>query len=57
MKKLSLLVVFLIAGFVISAQKFNDPNAEIRTARSFHGINVSSAFDVYLSQGMTKQLQ
>lgn len=51
MKKLSLLVVFLIAGFVISAQKFNDPNAEIRTARSFHGINVSSAFDVYLSQG------
>lgn len=51
MKKLSLLAVLLFAGIVMSAQKFNDPNAEIRTASGFHGINVSSSFDVYLSQG------
>lgn len=51
MKKLSLLAAFLLAVFAMSAQKFNDPNAEIRAVKSFHGINVSSSFDVYLSQG------
>jgi hypothetical protein len=35
----------------LSAQKINDPNAEVRAAKNFQGITVSSAFDVYLSQG------
>lgn len=32
------------------AQQVNDPNAEVREAKNFHSINLSSAFDVYLSQ-------
>lgn len=44
-----------IAGGILAlcgyAQQVNDPNAELRTARDFHGISVSSAFTVYLSQG------
>jgi hypothetical protein len=47
-------IYFLILGFILSstlsAQKINDPNAELRQAKNFHGINLSSAFDVYLSQ-------
>jgi hypothetical protein len=35
---------------VIHAQQVNDPNAEIREAKNYHGISVSSAFDVYLTQ-------
>ncbi len=38
-------------GGLLSAQQVNDPNAVVRDAKDFHGINVSSAFDVYISQG------
>ena len=50
MKKLSILLMslFVIAG--LSAQQVNDPNAEVRQAKDYHGISVSNAFDVYLSQ-------
>lgn len=44
-----LLIGLFVAAFV-NAQQVNDPNAEIREAKNFHGINVSSSFDVYLSQ-------
>ena len=37
-------------GLMVSAQKINDPNAEVREAKNFHGVNVSNAFDVYLTQ-------
>jgi Putative auto-transporter adhesin, head GIN domain len=50
MKKLSVLLLSLLMGAVMYSQKANDPNAEIREAKNFHGINVSSSFDVYLSQ-------
>ena len=50
MKKISLLFTGLIIGVVLFAQQVNDPNAEVREAKNFHGINLSSAFDVYLSQ-------
>jgi hypothetical protein len=50
MKKLFVLMMGLLAGMYLSAQKVNDPNAEVREATNFHGISVSSAFDVYLSQ-------
>lgn len=51
MKKIVLIFsVFLWAG-MISAQQMNDPNAEVRPAKNYHGISLSNAFDVYLSQG------
>lgn len=50
MKKIGMLVAGLFAGAVVYAQQVNDPNAEVREAKNFHGINLSSAFDVYLSQ-------
>lgn len=50
MKKLSLLLMSLVMTAGLYAQQVNDPNAEVREAKNFHGINLSSAFDVYLSQ-------
>jgi hypothetical protein len=52
MKRIFLPVLLLIAlqsiGF---AQKtISDPNAEVREAKNFHAIELSSAFDVYLTQ-------
>jgi Putative auto-transporter adhesin, head GIN domain len=35
---------------LLFAQQVNDPNAVVREAKNFHGINVSSAFDVYIDQ-------
>ena len=41
--------------FTSFAQKtINDANAEVRQVGSFHGISVSNAFDVYISQGNTE---
>lgn len=49
MKKiLSILTLFLLVTRV-SAQ-INDENAQVRPAAGYHAINVSSAFNVYLSQ-------
>jgi hypothetical protein len=50
MKKLCVLVMCLAAVFISGAQTINDPNAEVREAKNFHGISVSNAFDVYLTQ-------
>lgn len=50
MKKLSILLLAFVCSIVAVAQKVNDPNAEVREAKNFHGISLSSAFDVYLSQ-------
>jgi hypothetical protein len=44
---------WLLAG-TLSAQQVNDPNAELRDAKNFHSIKVSSAFDVYLTKEMKK---
>lgn len=53
MKKIILGVLLFIGSFTtLLAQKtINDPNAAVRDAKNFSGISVSSAFDVYLSQG------
>lgn len=48
MKKLWVIGLLLIQQ-VLPAQ-INDPNAQLREVASFTGINVSSAFNVYLSQ-------
>lgn len=44
-----LLGTMFVAG--VNAQKINDPNAEVRTAKNFHALNLSSAFDVFITQG------
>ena len=50
MKKLLMMLMGLCTGMIMYAQQVNDPNAEVREAKNFHGINVSNAFDVYISQ-------
>jgi hypothetical protein len=51
MKKI--VFVLLAAGIAssITAQQINDANAEVREAKNFHAIKLSSAFDVYITQG------
>ncbi len=50
----------LISGFAmllttgLFAQQVNDSNAVVRDAKDFHGISVSGAFDVYLTQSNTE---
>lgn len=51
MKKLLFFTAILFTAFTVKAQQVNDPNAAIREAKDFHGINVSNAFDVYITQG------
>ncbi len=52
MKKIFAIVPGLLFCVSIYAQQpINDPNVEVREAKDFHGISVSSAFDVFLSQG------
>jgi len=51
MKSLQLLLIGLFCSIGIYAQEVNDMNAEKREASNFHGIHLSSAFDVYLNQG------
>jgi hypothetical protein len=52
MKKILMPFLFAMALFSNSfAQKtINDPNVEVREAKDFQAIEVSSAFDVYLTQ-------
>src|SRR5574343_562012 len=46
-----MLVIALLFGWGIRMQaQINDPNAQIRQASGYHGIHVSNAFNVYLSQ-------
>lgn len=54
MKKIYAIILSLFTVFGVQAQQINDPNAEIRDARDFHGISVSSAFDVYITQSNTE---
>ena len=50
-KLLSTLVVIAWVGVSHSQLTVNDPNAEKREAKNFHAISISSAFDVFISQG------
>ncbi|HPH33743.1 MAG TPA: head GIN domain-containing protein, partial [Chitinophagaceae bacterium] len=49
MKKIFSTLAILVLSFTVQAQ-INDANAQVRTASGYHGIHVSSAFNVYLSQ-------
>lgn len=51
MKNFFTICLLLSASIQLAAQNINDPNAELRIAKDFHGISVSNAFDVVLTQG------
>ena len=52
MKRVFLLLLGIMTLSLAMAQKtINDPNAQVREAKNFHGISISNAFDVYLTQG------
>jgi hypothetical protein len=52
MKKSVFFLAIMLLGGVICAQNgvINDPNAELRSAKDFHAIDISSAIDLYLNQ-------
>jgi hypothetical protein len=55
MQKIFAVLLFVIAGFSISAQNVvHDANAQIRKVDPFTKIRVSSAISLYLSQGNTQ---
>lgn len=52
MKKLVLLSIVVLGALSAMAQKtIYDANAQVRTARGFHAIQVSGGIDLYLSNG------
>jgi hypothetical protein len=54
MKNTILLAAFAFVSFAAVAQEgkvINDKNAQKRTAQGFHGVEISSGIDLYLSQG------
>lgn len=51
MKKFLAALMLICLAQSLTAQSINDPNAELRSVKDFHGISVSNAFDVYLTQG------
>ena len=51
MKRIQAVLIGLLCSAAVHAQEVNDANAEKREAKNFHGISVSSAFDIYLTQG------
>lgn len=50
MKKLLILSAVFFSATCSFSQQVNDANAEVREAKGYHAINVSSSFDVYLTQ-------
>jgi len=53
MKRIMLPLILIIAlqSTGIAQKTISDPNVEVRDAKNFHAIQLSSAFDVYLTQG------
>lgn len=53
MRKTILFLLVGSLGLTVQAQKtvVHDPNAQVRPARGYHGIEVSGGIDLYLSQG------
>src|SRR5687768_12381507 len=54
MKKISIIIAACLLSAAVYAQQINDPNAEVREAKNYHGISVSNAFDVILTQSSTE---
>jgi len=55
MQKVFFSLLLIIAGFTVNAQNVvHDENAQVRTVASFSKIEISSAINLYLSQGTTQ---
>ncbi len=50
MKKITVFIIGMLIGGYLFAQQVNDPNVMKVNVSGFHGIHVSNAFDVYLTQ-------
>ena len=51
---LATILGLLIAVSLLAQQTINDPNAEVRDAKGFHGIRVSTGIQLVLTQGATE---
>lgn len=52
MKKLLLIIpVSFLSALVYAQPAVSDPNVQVREVKNFHAISLSSAFDVFLTQG------
>jgi hypothetical protein len=57
MKKIIFSLILVASAPVLFAQKtISDPNAQVREAKNFTAIKLSSAFDVYITQGSEEGL-
>ncbi len=56
MKRINLIIAFLIIAVVAQAQKIYDANATVRSIGDFKAISISNAFSVYISQGSENAL-
>ena len=55
MKRIYALIIGVFALGALQAQKtISDPNVQVRDLKNFQSIQLSSAFDVYISQGNTE---
>ena len=55
MQKILVCLFFVIAGFSLNAQNVvRDPNAQVRNVSAFTKIDISSAINLYISQGSTQ---
>jgi hypothetical protein len=48
---LTFLAIVTVQAAAFAQLTINDPNAQVRQAKNFHGISIGHAFDVYLVQG------
>ena len=57
MKKIILLLSFVVSGLAVMAQKtVNEPHVEKRAVKSFHAVDVSSGIKLILTQGDKEEL-
>src|SRR5687768_13691655 len=49
-------LVLLAVGSAFGQKTFNDANAEKRTVGSFHGIDVGTGIELWLSEGATEEV-
>jgi hypothetical protein len=57
MKKIIVTLSGLLFSVALFAQQpISDPNVQVREAKDFHAIHVSSAFDVFLTQGSEEKV-
>lgn len=58
MKRFQAFLIWMLLALGAAAQVtvINDPNAQVRAVKGYHGIRVSSAIDLYLSHGQDEKV-